>query len=106
MRIDTSGPDFGWEAFVAGVCSTDDRVGFVGGGCRLPPHPRAVRLPVSAPRPVYPCSVLWHRDNRHPEIPRLVRHVRARFRPADPTAWLPEPDRAAFSRHAQARHQA
>ncbi|WP_344887497.1 LysR family transcriptional regulator [Nonomuraea antimicrobica] len=96
LRIDDSGPDFGWEWFVSEVGS-GGRIGFVGERCRVPWHPRTVQIPVVAPVPVYPCSLLCHRQNHHPVLARLVQFIADGFRPYDPRLqWLPEPDRAAF----------
>lgn len=97
IRIDTSGPDFGWEHFVAGVVSGRG-ASFVGERTRLPWHPDAVRIPVVDPVAVYPFWLLHHRHNRHPALGLLTRHVVANNRPLDPRRqWLPEPDRAAFA---------
>ncbi|TDE58857.1 LysR family transcriptional regulator [Nonomuraea mesophila] len=97
ITIDDSGPDFGWEYFVEEIAS-GGRIGFVGMACRLPWHPRTVQLPVVDPVPVYPCSLLLHRQNQHPLLAALAGCVRAGFRPYDPRRqWLPQPDRAAFS---------
>lgn len=97
IRIDTTGPNFGWEHFVDELSTHTDRIGFVGTHTRVPRHPRVVRLAVSPPCPAYPWSLLWHRRNRHAALPRLVTHVRAGFRPYDPAElWLPDADRAAF----------
>lgn len=97
VRVDTTGPNFGWEHHVAGLSTRTDRIGFVGQQCRLPPHPGVRQLVVTPPYPAYPWSLLWHRRNRHTTLPRLVAHVRAGLRPYDPAeVWLPEADRAAF----------
>ncbi|WP_188187815.1 LysR family transcriptional regulator [Nonomuraea sp. SYSU D8015] len=96
IRIDASGPDFGWEYFVEGIGS-GGRIGFVGPGCRIPWHPGTVQIPVVEPAPVYPYSLLYHRQNHHPVLARLIRFVESTFRPYDPRRqWLPDPDRAAF----------
>ncbi|MGP3932069.1 LysR family transcriptional regulator [Nonomuraea sp. KM88] len=97
IPIDDSGPDFGWEYFVEEIAS-GGRISLVGLACRLPWNPRVVQIPVVRPAPVYPCSLLFHRQNQHPMLARLVDSVRTGFRPYDPgRQWLPEPDRAAFS---------
>lgn len=97
VRIDTAGPNFGYEHFVEEIAAGTERIGFVGERCRLPRHPGVVRLAVDPPCPAYPWSLLWNRRNRHAALPRLVEHVRAGFRPADPAeVWLPEADRVAF----------
>jgi DNA-binding transcriptional LysR family regulator len=98
IRIDTSGPDFGWEHFVAEVASGRG-ASFIGERTRVPWHPDAVRVPVVDPVPVYPFLLLHHRHGRHPALGSLARHVAAEHRPLDPRRqWLPAPDRAAFRR--------
>ncbi|MEO3869981.1 LysR family transcriptional regulator [Nonomuraea sp. B12E4] len=97
FRIDDSGPDFGWDYFVEGV-GAGDRLGFVGERSQLPWHPGTVRIPVVDPVPVYPCSLLCHRQNHHPLLAKLIRFVEDNFRPYDPRRqWLPDLDRAAFA---------
>ncbi|MCG8915728.1 LysR family transcriptional regulator [Actinokineospora sp. PR83] len=97
VRIDTTGPNFGYEHMVAAVAASTDRISFIGEQCRMPEHPGVVRLPVHPPRPAYPWSLLWHRHNRHAALPGLVAHVRAGFRPQDPAqVWLPDADLPAF----------
>ncbi|MER6511315.1 LysR family transcriptional regulator [Nonomuraea sp. NPDC001636] len=96
VRIDTSGPDFGWEYFVERIAS-GEHIGFGGEGLRLPWHPRIMQIPLVDPAPVYPCSLLHHRQNHHPALTLLIRFVESGFRPFDPARqWLPTPDRAAF----------
>jgi hypothetical protein len=97
VQIDTTGPNFGYEHFVSELSVSSTRIGFIGEQCRVPPHPKVVRLAVDPPRPAYPWSLLWHRQNRHAALPWLIKHVRAGFRPYDPAEmWLPDADRAAF----------
>ncbi|MEV0675221.1 LysR family transcriptional regulator [Actinosynnema sp. NPDC050436] len=99
VRIDTTGPNFGYEHFVGGIAADTDRIGFIGEQCRVPDHPDVVRVAITPPFPAYPWSVLWHPDNGHALLPDLVEHVRRRFRARDLAgAWLPEGDRAAFLR--------
>lgn len=97
IRIDTSGPDFGWDHFVERIAA-GEHIGFGGEGLRLPWHPGIVQLPLVDPVPVYPCSLLHHRQNHHPVLASLIRHVETTFRPFDPSRqWLPAPDRAALT---------
>ncbi|MEV0387806.1 LysR family transcriptional regulator [Nonomuraea sp. NPDC050643] len=96
VRIDDTGPDFGWEHFVEEIGS-GGRIGFVGARCRLPWHPRTVQVPVTEPAVVYPSSLLCHRQNHHPVLARLIRHIEDGFQPFDPgRQWMPAADRAAF----------
>ncbi|WP_222871397.1 LysR family transcriptional regulator [Nonomuraea sp. PA05] len=97
FRIDASGPDFGWDHFVADV-GAGRGVSLVGETMRLPWHPGTVRIPLVDPAPVYPSSLLFHRRNRHPVLEALVRFVRGNRPPFDPARqWLPEADLAVFS---------
>lgn len=97
IAIDTSGPDFGWEHFVATVAS-QGLASFIGEGTRIPWHPDTTRIPVVDPVPAYPWSLLHHGQNRHPALNLLARHVAAENRAFDPrNQWLPSPDRPAFS---------
>ncbi|MEU6717944.1 LysR family transcriptional regulator [Nonomuraea sp. NPDC046802] len=97
LRIDDRGPDFGWEHFVEEI-GAGGRIGIVGERCRVPWHPRTVQIPLIEPWPVYPCSLLCHRQNHHPVLARLIQFVEGTFRPFDPgRQWLPEADRATFT---------
>ncbi|NRQ34725.1 LysR family transcriptional regulator [Nonomuraea sp. NN258] len=97
LDIDDTGPDFGWEYFMEEI-ATGHRIGFVGEACRMPWNPGVVRIPVVDPVPVYPCSLLSHRQNPHPVLALLVRFVERGFVPYDPgRQWLPDADRAAFA---------
>ncbi|MEV0616413.1 LysR family transcriptional regulator [Nonomuraea sp. NPDC050404] len=97
LRIDTSGPDFGWEHFVADV-GAGRGMSIVGETMRLPWHPDTVQIPLVDPAPVYPCSLLFHQHNPHPVLEAFVRFVKGHHRPFDPgRQWLPGPDRAEFS---------
>ncbi|MGI5268131.1 hypothetical protein ACQEUU_03150 [Nonomuraea sp. CA-218870] len=74
--------------------ASGERLGFVGEGCRLPWHAGVVQLPVIDPVPVYPCSLLYHRQNRHPMLTALVEFVADGFRQFDPARqWMPDLDR-------------
>lgn len=97
LRIDSTGPNFGYEHFVDRIVADADLIGFVGEQCRLPEHPGVTRLAIGPTCPAYPWSLLWRPDGGHALLPDLVGHVRAGFR-ATPKAglWLPEADRAAF----------
>ncbi|WP_223189902.1 LysR family transcriptional regulator [Nonomuraea terrae] len=97
IQIDTSGPDFGWEHFMERIGS-GEHIGFGGEELRLPWNPRTVQIPLVDPAPVYPCSLLYHRQNHHPVLALLTRFIQRAFRPFDSERqWLPAPDRAAFT---------
>lgn len=96
VRIDTSGPVFGGDHMMERMGASRDLIMFASGR-QFPTHPDVVQLTVAEPTPVYPWSLMWHEANRHPSLPPLIAHVRARYRPHDPrTQWLPAPDRLLF----------
>ncbi|MBP2325907.1 DNA-binding transcriptional LysR family regulator [Kibdelosporangium banguiense] len=93
VRIDTSGPDFGYEHFVRRFAESPHLLGFVGELTRLPQYPGVVRIPVQRPTPCYLCSLLWHRPNPHPALPKLVSYVRQNYRaPGRGDVWLARAD--------------
>lgn len=97
IRIDPSGPNFGFDRFLDDVGASADLATFVGAQNRVPWHPEIVRIPIVDPVPVYPATLLWHRDNQHPALPAFVEHIRAGFqRPAPADVVLPAADRAAL----------
>ena len=54
----------------------------------------SARIPVVAPTPVYPWSLVWHSANPHPGLAALVAHVRRGSPSSDTTGlWLPRPFR-------------
>ncbi|WP_093174496.1 LysR family transcriptional regulator [Sinosporangium album] len=97
IRIDTAGPNFGYEHMAQQVAS-GERMSFAGMDTQLPWQPGVTRIPLVDPVPVYPWSLLRHRQNRHPALELFVEHIAAGYQPYDPRRqWLPDPDRAAFS---------
>lgn len=95
IRIDTSGPNFGLVHHIDVLSESPHLLGFVGEKMHVPWHPDVVQIPIVEPTPVYPFSLLWRQDNRHPALRLLVEHVQAGYRPFDPERqWVPEGDRA------------
>ncbi|MFE6617007.1 LysR family transcriptional regulator [Amycolatopsis sp. NPDC057786] len=98
ILIDTDGPNFGLEHHIEVIGESKDRLGFVGAKMHVPRHPDVVQIPLVDPTPVYPFSLLWRLENRHPTLRLLIEHVRAAYRPFDPERqWLPVSDREAMS---------
>ncbi|GAA5128613.1 LysR substrate-binding domain-containing protein [Pseudonocardia adelaidensis] len=98
LRIETRGPNFGFDHLLDEVARSTQTVTFAGEGVRVPWHPDLVRIPVASPVPVYAHSLLWRRDNRHPGLPALVTHLKAGYRP--PTraeCWLPAVEQHLFT---------
>ncbi|SMC51066.1 LysR family transcriptional regulator [Kibdelosporangium aridum] len=104
LRIDTRGPDFGWEDFVHRFTGPTDLLSLVGESCRLPEYPGVVRIPVDPPRPCYLSSLLWHRRKPHSALPKLISYVRHTYQPPRPEdVWLPACDWALISSQRSAR---
>jgi DNA-binding transcriptional LysR family regulator len=98
LRIETRGPNFGFDHLLDEVARSTETITFAGEGVRVPWHPGLVRIPVSPPVPVYAHSLLWRRDNRHPMLPRLIAHLKASYRP--PTreqVWLSPAEQHLFA---------
>jgi DNA-binding transcriptional LysR family regulator len=93
LTIDTGGPDFGLDHMIDEIAGSRSRYTFSGRRIRVPWHPGIVQIPIVDPTPVYPWSMLWHRRNRHPVLPRLIEHVSAGYEPFDPERhWVPHAD--------------
>jgi DNA-binding transcriptional LysR family regulator len=98
VRIETRGPNFGFENLLDEVARSPGAMTFAGEGVRVPWHPELVRIPVAPPVPVYAHSLLWRRGNRHPLLPALVAHVRAGYQRPDPAqVWLPPGEQGLFA---------
>ncbi|GGS95785.1 LysR family transcriptional regulator [Planobispora rosea] len=93
LTIEATGPNFGSDALLDTVADTPALATFMGGQTRLvwPADHGLRRIPVTDPTPVYPHSLLWHRDNPHPALPTLRGHLAAAA--ADHGAagtWVPD----------------
>ncbi|MEU9133403.1 LysR family transcriptional regulator [Kitasatospora sp. NPDC048540] len=89
LTIEATGPNFGSDALLDTIADTPALATFVGERTlpRLPPGDTADaagpaghglrRIPVTDPTPVYPHSLLWHRDNPHPALATLRAHLAA-----------------------------
>ncbi|KOU13722.1 LysR family transcriptional regulator [Streptomyces sp. WM6372] len=93
LTIEATGPNFGSDALLDTVADTPALATFMGGHTRLvwPAGHGLRRIPVTDPTPVYPHSLLWHRDNPHPALATLRAHLAA-TPPRDPEAaatWSP-----------------
>lgn len=93
LTIDTGGPNFGLDHMLDEIAESPSRYMFSGERLRVPWHPDIRRIPIVEPTPGYPHSMLWHRGNRHPALPRLIRYIAADFESFDPQQhWLPQAD--------------
>lgn len=77
LTIEATGPNFGSDALLDTVADTPALATFMGGRTRLvwPAGHGLRRIPVTGPTPVYPHSLLWHRDNPHPALATLRAHL-------------------------------
>ncbi|SEG54504.1 DNA-binding transcriptional regulator, LysR family [Actinacidiphila yanglinensis] len=79
LTIEATGPNFGSDALLDTIADTPALATFMGGRSRLvwPDGHGLRRIPVTDPMPVYPHSLLWHRDNPHPALAALRAHLAA-----------------------------
>ncbi|MFF8613227.1 LysR family transcriptional regulator [Streptomyces sp. NPDC015350] len=77
LTIEATGPNFGSDALLDTIADTPALATFMGGNTRLVwPTGHGLRLiPVTDPMPVYPHSLIWHRDNPHPALAALRAHL-------------------------------
>ncbi|MFD0277276.1 LysR family transcriptional regulator [Kitasatospora sp. NPDC127111] len=92
LTIEATGPNFGSDALLDTIADTPALATFMGGHTRLvwPADHGLRRIPVTDPTPVYPHSLLWHRDNPHPALATLRAHLTATAAGHDaPGTWRP-----------------
>ncbi|MEW2414673.1 LysR family transcriptional regulator [Streptomyces sp. NPDC046866] len=79
LTIEATGPNFGSDALLDTIADTPALGTFMGEHTRLvwPAGHGLRRIPVTDPTPVYPHSLLWHRDNPHPALTTLRTHLAA-----------------------------
>ncbi|WP_078946778.1 LysR family transcriptional regulator [Streptomyces sp. NRRL B-3648] len=77
LTIEATGPNFGSDALLDTIADTPALATFMGAQTRLvwPAGHGLRRIPVTDPTPVYPHSLLWHRDNAHPALAALRAHL-------------------------------
>ncbi|WP_225992417.1 hypothetical protein [Actinomadura montaniterrae] len=88
LRPHHSAP-FGLEPLLDAIADSAALATFVGDRTRLvwPADHGLRRIPVHDPTPVYPHSLIWHRDNPHPALTALRAHLGSP--PAAPGTWTP-----------------
>ncbi|MGV9326388.1 LysR family transcriptional regulator [Streptosporangium sandarakinum] len=92
LTIEATGPNFGSDALLDTIADTPALATFMGGRTRLvwPADHGLRRIPVTDPTPVYPHSLLWHRDNTHPALAILRAHLAAAAAGQDAAGtWTP-----------------
>ncbi|MEU3197417.1 LysR family transcriptional regulator [Streptomyces sp. NPDC006996] len=79
LTIEATGPNFGSDALLDTVADTPALATLMSEQTRLvwPAGHDLRRIPVIGPTPVYPHSLLWHRDNPHPALVALRAHLTA-----------------------------
>ncbi|MFE4358364.1 MULTISPECIES: LysR family transcriptional regulator [Streptomycetaceae] len=92
LTIEATGPNFGSDALLDTIADTPALATFMSERTRLvwPAAHGLRRIPVTDPTPVYPHSLLWHRDNPHPALPALRAHLATTApTPGTPGTWTP-----------------
>ncbi|MEU1513893.1 LysR family transcriptional regulator [Streptomyces sp. NPDC005811] len=92
LTIEATGPNFGSDALLDTIADTPALATFMGEHTRLiwPAGHGLRRIPVTDPTPVYPHSLLWHRDNPHPALTTLRAHLATTTADRDTTGvWTP-----------------
>ncbi|MFJ2868444.1 LysR family transcriptional regulator [Kitasatospora sp. NPDC087314] len=93
LTIEATGPDFGSDALLDTIADTPALATLMGEHTRLiwPADHGLRRIPVTDPTPVYPHSLLWHRDNPHPALATLRAHLAAATAGHDAAGtWTPD----------------
>ncbi|MGG2464167.1 LysR family transcriptional regulator [Streptomyces sp. RGM 3693] len=92
LTIEITGPDFGTEPLLDTIADSRSLATFVGEETRLvwPADHGLRRIAVRDPAPVYPHSLVWHRDNPHPALAALRDHLRSeQCDRSDTETWTP-----------------
>ncbi|MEU1287834.1 LysR family transcriptional regulator [Kitasatospora sp. NPDC005856] len=92
LTIEATGPNFGSDVLLDTIADTPALATFMSEQTRLvwPAGHGLRRIPVTDPTPLYPHSLLWHRDNPHPALPALRAHLAATATaPVTPDTWTP-----------------
>ncbi|MEV7238791.1 LysR family transcriptional regulator [Streptomyces sp. NPDC051020] len=92
LTIEATGPNFGSDALLDTIADTPALATFMSEQTRLvwPAGHGLRRIPVTDPTPVYPHSLLWHRDNPHPALATLRAHLAATAAGHDAAStWAP-----------------
>jgi DNA-binding transcriptional LysR family regulator len=90
LTIDTTGPGSGTEPLLDVVAASPAVATLVGEQTHLlwPDGFNLRRIALRDPAPVYPHSLIWRGDNKHPALAALRDHLGSAWR-ADPDAWVP-----------------
>ncbi|MFK8912638.1 LysR family transcriptional regulator [Streptomyces sp. YS-3] len=92
LTIEITGPDFGTEPLLDTIADSRSLATFVGERTHLvwPADHGLRRIALRDPVPVYPHSLIWHRDNTHPTLAALRADLHARRAGHSPVGtWAP-----------------
>ncbi|GAA3769249.1 LysR family transcriptional regulator [Plantactinospora mayteni] len=93
LTIERIGPNFGTDHLLDVLADSPTLATLTGEQVRLlwPADYDLRRIPVREPTPVYPHSLIWHRDNPHPGLATLRNYIRFAQRPhRDAETWVPK----------------
>ncbi|WP_432170299.1 LysR family transcriptional regulator [Streptomyces sp. 1222.5] len=93
LTIEATGPNFGSDALLDTIADTPALATFMGEHTRhvWPAAHGLRRIPVTDPQPVYPHSLVWHRDNPHPALATLRTYLAATATGHDTAGtWTPD----------------
>lgn len=93
LTIDTLGPNFGTDALLEVIAGSPTLATLMGEQTRLvwPTGFDLRRIPLRAPIPLYPHSLIWRRENPHPALAKLLKYVSStppKHHPSE--TWIPE----------------
>jgi DNA-binding transcriptional LysR family regulator len=92
LTIERVGPFFGSEHLLDVLADSSTVANLVGEGTRYlwPGHYDLRRIPIHRPTPVYPHSLIWHRDNTHSALAALLDYLAStQSRRPDVGSWTP-----------------
>ncbi|HEY0497252.1 MAG TPA: LysR family transcriptional regulator [Kutzneria sp.] len=80
LSIDGQGPNFGSDTMLDLIADTPSLATLWGTGIRKAWTVDLRSIPLKDPTPVYPHSLIWRADNRHPALAQLRRHLADHWR--------------------------
>jgi DNA-binding transcriptional LysR family regulator len=92
LTIERVGPYFGSEHLFDVLADSSTLANLAGEHTRIlwPDHYDLRRIPIRHPTPVYPHSLIWHRDNTHPALRTLLDYLAStQVKRPDTEIWIP-----------------
>jgi DNA-binding transcriptional LysR family regulator len=92
LTVERVGQHFGWEYLLDVLAESSTLANLAGEHTRYlwPDRYDLRRIPICNPTPIYPGSLIWHRDNAHPALTTLRDHLDARrAQVPDGELWMP-----------------